>query len=80
MSNKDGELTTKTPFVVRTIRELKVTFVTAVTMKQQRVLLQQGNRRYGDGQHMECEGLTDIGQIVEDSIGHSDTESTGGTV
>ena len=49
----------------QTITELKVTFVTAVTVKQQRVLLQQGNWQCGDGQHMECEVLTDSGQSVQ---------------
>ena len=40
-------------------------FVTAVTVKQQRVVLQQGNRQYGDGWEVECEVLTESGQSVQ---------------
>ena len=32
------------------------------------------------GQTVQCEVLTDSGQTVEGSSGHSDTESTDGTV
>ena len=34
-------------------------------MKQLRVLLQQGNWECGDGEHMECEVLTDSGQSLQ---------------
>ena len=34
-------------------------------MKLQRVLLQQGNWQCGDGEHMECEVLTESGQTVQ---------------
>ena len=47
--------------------------VTAVTVKQQRVLLQLGNQQSGDRQQMDCEVLTDSGETVEESSGHSDT-------
>jgi hypothetical protein len=47
--------------------------VTAVTLKQQRVLLQLGNQQSGDRQQMECEVLAESGGTVEDSSGHSDT-------
>ena len=67
-------------FVARKFTNHKVTFFRAVGLKQHRVLLQQGNRQFGDRQHMECEVLTDSGQTVEDSSGHSDTETTDGTV
>ena len=66
MSTTDGQPTTEgTTFVARTITKLKVRFVTAVTVKQHRVLLQQGNWECGDGQHMECEVLTESGQTVQ---------------
>jgi len=52
-------------FFARTITELKATFATAVTLKQQRVLLQQGNQHDGDSQQMEFEVLTECGQIAE---------------
>ena len=52
-------------FVARTITELKVTFVKAVALKQTRVLLQQGNWQYCDGQDMQCEVLTGSGQTVQ---------------
>ena len=66
MSTTDGQPTTEdTTFVARTITKLKVRFVTAVTVKQQRVLLQQGNWECGDGQHMECEVVTGSGQSVQ---------------
>jgi len=45
--------------------ELEVTFVTAVSVKQLRVLLQQGNWQCGDGQRMECGVLTGSGQTVQ---------------
>jgi hypothetical protein len=44
------------------------------------VLLKQGKQQSGESQQMECEVLTDSGQGVEDSSGHSDTEPTDGTV
>jgi hypothetical protein len=49
-------------------------------VKQQRVLLQQCNKKTGDSQQMECEVLTDSGQTVEDNSGHSDKEPTEDTV
>jgi hypothetical protein len=42
-------------FFARTFTELKVMFVRAVTVEQQKVLLQEGNRQCGDAQHMEGE-------------------------
>ena len=53
----------KTPFVIRTITELKVTCVTVVTVKQQRVLLQEGDWECGDSEHMECEVLTAMDRL-----------------
>ena len=48
-----------------TIKKFKVTFVTAVTVKQKRALLQQGNWQCGDGEHMECEVVRESGQNVQ---------------
>ena len=63
-------------FFARTFRELKVTFVRAVTVEQQRVLVQEGKWQCVDCQHMECEVLTDFGRTAEDSSGHTDTKPT----
>jgi hypothetical protein len=38
----------KLPSFALTITQIKVTFVTAVIVKQQRMLLQQGTKQYGD--------------------------------
>ena len=42
-----------------------MTFVTAVTVKQLRVLLQQGKWQCGESEHMECEVLTESGETVQ---------------
>ena len=68
MSNKDGKQATEDSLLCRTITELKVTSVNAVTLNQLRLLLQQGNWQCGDGEHMECEVLTDSGQTVQCEI------------
>ena len=34
-------------------------------MKQQRVVLHQGNRQYGDGGEVECEVLPESGQSIQ---------------
>ena len=67
-------------FVARTITEYKVTFVKTVIVKKQRVLLQQDNQQYGDSQKLQCWVLTDSRQTTEESCGHSETETTDGTV
>ena len=51
-----------------------------MTVKELRVLWQQCSHQSGDGQHREGGVLTDSGQTVEESSGHSDTEPTDGTV
>ena len=65
MSNKDGKQATEDSLLCRTITELKVTSVNAVTLNQLRLLLQQGNWQCGDGEHMECEVLRHSGQTVQ---------------
>jgi Ni,Fe-hydrogenase I small subunit len=57
--------------------DTKETTVQAVNVKQQMVLLLQGNQCSGDSQQMI---LTDNGQNLYDSSGHTDTERTDGTV
>ena len=42
----------------RKITELRFMFVTAYTLKQQRVLMKQSKQQSGDSQQMECEVLT----------------------
>ena len=46
-----------------------MTLVTAVSMKQQSVLLQHSNQQSGDSQQMETEVLTDSGQTVDGRSG-----------
>jgi hypothetical protein len=78
MSTKDGRPTTEYPLLCPDKR--KFTFITGVTLKRQWVLLQQWIQQSADRNQMECEVLTDSGQTVEGSSGHSDTEPTDGTV
>ena len=61
MSTTDGQPTRDNPLSLPE----QVTFLTSVTVKQLRVLLHQGNWECGDGQHIECEVLTDSGQTVQ---------------
>jgi hypothetical protein len=67
-------------FVARKFTNHKVKFFRAVTLKQHRVLRQQGNQQSDYSQQMEWEVLADSGNTLEDSSGHSDTEPTDGTV
>ena len=71
-STNDRRLT----FAARNITNHNVRFFRVVTLKQYGLLLQQGNEQSDDSQQMECEVLTDSGQTVEDSSGHSGTEPT----
>jgi hypothetical protein len=77
MSTKDGRPTTEDPLLCPDKR--KFTFITGVTLKRQWVLLQQWNQQSADRKQRACEVLTDSGQTVEGSSGHSDTDPRDGT-
>ena len=61
-------------FVARKFTNKKLKCFRAVTLKQHRVLRQQGKQHSEDSQKMECETLTDSGNTLEYSSGHSDRE------